>query len=179
MAVYLFSSADWREDDSRTLGMAIGPAGSRSVEAAAHNWTAGSLRPPGLVPASTQRRRWTTWGRRPDSAISSMRRRWLLARTAGHVLSNEDAVEPHHRAIARLPHSRAARTRHAPSHRASCVIAMMRIEMPAFQELALGSARSEVERIGAVKVWPLPICRGTKLQPCGNRPDPAFSSTTP
>ena len=44
MAVYLFFSADWREDDSRTLGMAIGPAGSRSVEAAAHNWTAGSLR---------------------------------------------------------------------------------------------------------------------------------------
>ena len=108
-----------------------------------------------------------------------MRRRWLLARTAGHVLSNEDAVEPHHRAIARLPHSRAARTRHAPSHRASCVIAMMRIEIPTFQELALGFARSEGERIGAMKVWPLSICRGTKLQPCGNRPDPAFSSTTP
>ena len=105
--------------------------------------------------------------------------RWLLARTAGHVLSNEASVEPRHHAIARLPHSRAARTRHTPSHRASCVIAMMQIEIPAFQELALGFARSEVERIGAVKVWPLPICRGTKLQPCGNRPDPAFSSTTP
>ena len=90
------------------------------------------------------------------------------------MLSNEVAVEPHHRAIARLPHSRATRTRHA-----SCVIAMMQIEIPAFQELALGFARSDVERIGAVKVWPLPICRGTKFQPCGNRPDPAFSSTTP
>ena len=56
---------------------------------------------------------------------------------------------------------------------------MMRIEIPTFQELALGFARSEVEGIGAVKVWPLPICRGTKFQPCGNRPDPAFSSTTP
>ena len=108
-----------------------------------------------------------------------MPRRWLLVRTARHVLSNEDAVEPRHRAIARLPHSRAARTRHAPSHRASCVIAMVQIEIPASQELALGFARSEVKGIGAVKVWPLPICRGTKLQPCGNRPDPAFSSTTP
>ena len=29
--------------------MTLGPAGSRSVEAAAHNWTAGVLRPPGLV----------------------------------------------------------------------------------------------------------------------------------
>ena len=53
---------------------------------------------------------------------------------------------------------------------------MMRIEIPTFQELALGFARSEVEGIGAVKVWPLPICRRTKLQPCGNRPDPAFST---
>ena len=92
------------------------------------------------------------------------------------MLSNEGPVEPRHRAIARLPHSRAARTRHTPSHRASCVIAMMRIEIPAFQELALGFARSEVERIGAAKVWPLSICRGTKFQPCGNRPDPAFST---
>ena len=90
------------------------------------------------------------------------------------MLSNEVAVEPHHRAIARLPHSRAARTRHAPSHRASCVIAMVQIEIPAFQELALGFARSEVERSGAAKVWPLSICRGTKFQPCGNRPDPAL-----
>ena len=95
------------------------------------------------------------------------------------MLSNEVPVEPHHRAIARLPHSRAARTRHAPSHRASCVIAMVQIEIPASQELALGFARSEVKGIGAVKVWPLPICRGAKFQPCGNRPDPAFSSTTP
>ena len=56
---------------------------------------------------------------------------------------------------------------------------MVQIEIPASQELALGFARSEVKGIGAVKVWPLPICRGAKFQPCGNRPDPAFSSTTP
>ena len=53
---------------------------------------------------------------------------------------------------------------------------MMQIEIPAFQELALGFARSEVKRIGALKVWPLSICRGTKLKPCGNRPDPAAYS---
>ena len=29
--------------------MELGPAGSRSVEAAAHNWAAGTLRLPGLV----------------------------------------------------------------------------------------------------------------------------------
>ena len=46
---------------------------------------------------------------------------------------------------------------------------MMQIEITAFQELALGFARSEVGRIGVVKVWPLLICRGTKFQTVQSR----------
>ena len=45
----LFSSADLHLDRSLRLGMTLGPVGSRSAGAAAHNWTAGVLRPPGFV----------------------------------------------------------------------------------------------------------------------------------